>query len=106
MSGLDAQLGFAEETAFGTIVAPTRFAEFNSEGITASYARVESNGLRPGRRYRSDSRFTTYIEGASGDIELEVGSKGFGLLLKHMLGSITTTAGAVGEVNGCTVVPV
>lgn len=105
MSSLDAQLGFAEETAFGTIVAPSRFTEFNSESITATYSRVESNGLRPGRRHRSDTRFTTYIEGTAGDIELEVGSKGFGILLKHMLGAIATTPGAVGEVNTHTATP-
>ena len=92
MSALDAQIGVAEETTFGTIATPVRFPELVSESITASYARVESNGLRPGRLYRSDSRFTTYIEGASGDLEFEVGSKGFGLFLKHMLGDISTGA--------------
>lgn len=105
MSALNAQVGVAEETVFGTIVAPTRFPEFNSESITATYARVESSGLRPGRLYRSDTRFTTYIEGAEGDLEMEVGSKGFGLFLKHMLGSITTVAGPAGEVNTHTATP-
>lgn len=105
MSALNAQVGVAEETVFGTIVAPTRFPEFNSESITATYARVESSGLRAGRLYRSDTRFTTYIEGASGDLEMEVGSKGFGLFLKHMLGSVATVAGAAGEVNTHTFTP-
>lgn len=105
ISALDAQVGVGEETVHGTAVAVTRFPEFVSEGITASYARVESNGLRPGRLYRSDSRFTTYIEGAEGDLELEVGSKGFGLFLKHMFGSIATVAGAVGEVSTHTATP-
>lgn len=90
MSALSAQLGFAEESTYGTSVTPNKFTEFNSESITATYGRIESDGLRPGRLYRSDSRFTTYVEGASGDIELEVGSKGFGIWLKHMLGSIST----------------
>lgn len=105
MSALDAQVGVGEESAFGTAVTPTRFPEFTSESITASYARVESNGLRPGRLYRSDSRFTTYIEGAEGDLEMEVGSQGFGIFLKHMLGSIATTAGAAGEVYTHTATP-
>jgi hypothetical protein len=105
MSALDAQVGVAEETTFGTIATSTRFPEFVSESITASYARVESNGLRPGRLYRSDTRFTTYVEGAEGDLEVEVGSKGFGLFLKHMLGSIATVAGAAGEVNTHTATP-
>lgn len=105
MSALDAQLGFAEETTHGAAVTPSRFSEFNSESVTATYARVESNGLRPGRLYRSDTRFTTYVEGAEGDLEMEVGSKGFGLWLKHMLGSISTVAGAVGEVYTHTATP-
>jgi hypothetical protein len=94
MSALDAQLGIAEETAFGTATTPNRFLEFTSEGITATYGRSESNGLRPGRLYRSESRFTTYPEGAEGDVELEVASKGFGLLMKHMLGQIATSGAA------------
>jgi hypothetical protein len=105
VSALDAQVGVAEEVTFATIATPVRFPEFVSEGITATYARVESNGLRPGRLYRSDTRFTTYVEGAEGDLEMEVGSKGFGLFLKHMLGNIATTAGAVGEVNTHTATP-
>lgn len=94
MSGLLAQLGVAEETAWGTPATPDRFLEFNSEGIQASYGRVESNGLRVGRLYRSEERFTTFVEGASGDLELEVVSKGMGLLFKHMLGAVATTGSA------------
>lgn len=105
ISALDAQIGFAEETTPGVIAVPSRFVEFNSESITATYARIDSNGLRPGRQYRSASGFTPYVEGAAGDIELEVGSKGFGLFLKHMLGNITTTPGAAGEVNTHTATP-
>lgn len=105
ISALNAQLGVAEEATYGTAVVPARFAEFDSENITATYGRIESNGLRPGRMYRSDTRFTTFPEGAAGDLTMEVGSKGFGLWLKHMLGSIAMTAGAAGEVNTFTASP-
>lgn len=91
---LFAQVGIAEEPAFGTITTPTRFLDFNSESITATYARTESKGLRAGRLYRDDARFTTFPEGAAGDLNLEVGSKGFGVLLKHMLGAVATSGSA------------
>lgn len=93
MSAL-AQLGVAEEVTPGTIVVPSRFTDFNDESIVATYGRVESKGLRAGRLYRDDARFTTYPEGASGDVNVEVGSKGFGLLLKHMLGAVATGGSA------------
>lgn len=93
MSALDAQLGTAEEVTFGVAVAPSRFDEFNSESIVATYGRIESDGLRVGRRFRSDDRFTTYPEGASGDIELEVTSRGFGFWLRQMIGGTPTTSG-------------
>lgn len=93
MSALNAQLGSAEESTPGTAVPVTRFDEFNSESITATYGRIESNGLRAGRLYRSADRFTTYIEGAEGDIEMEVGSKSFGFWLRQMLGGTPVTTG-------------
>lgn len=92
MSALAAQIGIADETTFGTIATPTMFPEFVDESIKATYARIESNGLRAGRLYRSGTRFTTYQEGASGDINMEVGSKGFGKFLKHMLGAVSSSA--------------
>ncbi len=95
MSSLDAQVGVADETTVGTAVTVTRFPEFNSESLTAQYATVDSDGLRAGRRYRSLTRSTKYIDGAAGDLVFEVGSKGFGFFLKHMLGSISTGAAPV-----------
>lgn len=97
MSALDAQIGVADETTVGTIATPTRFVEFVSEGLEAQYATIDSNGLRPGRRYRSLTRSTKYIDGAEGDLELEVGSKGFGFFLKHMLGTAAAPVGPTAD---------
>lgn len=93
MSALDAQLGCKKESVYGTPVVVDRFFELVTEGIKTEYGRVESNGLRPGRRHRSDTRFTTYVAGAEGDLELEVGSKGFGFWLDLMVGGSVVTAG-------------
>ena len=93
MSALDAQFGSAEESTFGTIATPTRFDEFVSESIEATYGRIESNGLRAGRLYRSDSRFTTYPIGAAGDVKLEVTTKSFAFWLRQMVGGTPVTTG-------------
>lgn len=101
MTALDFQLGAADETAYATAVTPARFFDTyrNPDGITAEWGRVESEGMRPGQRTARSDRFAVYPMGASGDLEVEVLTKGFGFWLKHMLGAVTTTAGAVGEVN-------
>lgn len=93
-SGLGGQFGVAEETVYGTGVTPTRFYEFNSEGLAVDVGKVESNAIGTGRFQRSD-RVKTYIKSAKGPVAIPVLNKGAGLLFKHMLGGVATTgAGA------------
>lgn len=93
MAQLDHQLMFAEESTYGTLVTPTRTFEFNTEGIEETEGRTEGNPMRTGFAKRSD-RFTPYFAGAAGPIQLDVLTKGFGLLFKHMLGQVATTGPA------------
>lgn len=95
-SGIAAQLGFAAETTWGTYAAPTRFLEANSFAIQNQIDRIESSAIRASNRVLRQDRWAANPKGISGTIELEVMSKGFGLLLKHMLGTvaITTPSGA------------
>lgn len=106
MTALDFQLGVADETVYGTSVTPTRFFDTytNPDGIKTKWGRVESQGIRPGQRVALSSRFAAYPMGASGDIKLEPLTKGFGFWLKYMLGTVTTVAGAAGDVNTHTAV--
>jgi hypothetical protein len=97
VSALDAQIGYAKESTYGTPVTVNRFSEFNKEEVTATYGRIESDGLRVGRRHRSDTRFATYVEGAAGDLEFEVGTKGFGFWLDLMLGGSIVTTGPTAD---------
>ncbi|MDA3624251.1 phage tail tube protein [Saccharopolyspora sp. WRP15-2] len=90
-SGLSAQLGFAEETTYGTYTAPTRFYEFLSEELKMEIERVESEALRAGTRTLRSDRWTPGKKNVEGDVELELMTKGAGLMLKHMLGGVTTT---------------
>jgi hypothetical protein len=87
-TGIGGQFGCVAETTYGTYVAPTRFLEIHKENIKADVAQVQSFGLGRGRFLRT-SRNKSYIKGAGGSIELPVMSKGFGLIFKHMLGSLS-----------------
>lgn len=95
-SGIAAQLGFAAETTWGTFATPTRFLEVNSFAIKNDVQRIESAAIRANNRVLRQDRFASNPKGTSGSIELEVVSKGFGLIFKHMLGAvaITTPSGA------------
>jgi hypothetical protein len=87
---LETQLGVKAESTWGTAVVVDRFYEFNSESITLETGRVESNALRASQRVQRSDRFTPYILGASGSIEMDVLSKGFGWWLEQCLGTIAT----------------
>ncbi len=87
---LETQLGVKAESTWGTAVVVDRFYEFNSETITLETGRVESNALRASQRVQRNDRFTPYILGAAGSIELDVLSKGFGFWLEQCLGTIAT----------------
>lgn len=86
-SGLSAQFGMAAETpgSYGTYVAPTRFLEFAKEELKADYGIHVTRSV--GDQFGRSSRSRTFAKGAGGKIEFEIQNKGFGLLLKHALGS-------------------
>jgi hypothetical protein len=94
MAALDQQIGFVDEVTYGTPVTVTKFFEFNSESIEDSFGRTEGDPLRVGTFVKRNDRFTPYYEGAAGEIEFDVMTKGFGFLLKHMLGNVATTGPA------------
>ena len=95
-SGLAAQLGLAESNTFGTYQTPTRFLEFVEESLEYQIERVESPGLRANNRVLRTDRYAPGQKRVEGSITLEPATKGFGLVLKHALGSasISTPSGA------------
>src|SRR5690606_23700344 len=95
-SGLGAQLGIGEESSYNTPVVVSRFLEFNSEGLDADVGVIESRGLGSGRFLRAD-REKRYIKSAGGQVELDVQTKGFGLVFKHCLGSYANSLVAGSE---------
>jgi hypothetical protein len=101
-SGVGAQLGFAEESTYGTYVAPTRFLPFEKESIKTETGKIRTAGLGLGRFHRTN-KVRTYVKSAAGPVEFVVENKGFGLLFKHLLGSVAS--GNVGAVYTHTFTP-
>lgn len=87
-TGLDAQLGVAAETTWGTPVTVTRFLEFNTESLKRDVTWLEPTGLRVGTKYARAARVRQARRSISGDIEMDWSTKGLGPIIKQMLGSL------------------
>lgn len=88
---LGSQLGWKNESVYGTAVTVDAFGEYLSEGVEGDYRRVESSAVRAATRVQRSDRFAPYAAGAAGPIEMEVPTKGHGLWLKHALGASSTS---------------
>jgi hypothetical protein len=90
-SGLDGQIGFAQETTWGTAVTVTRFPEFNSEGISLDTTWLEPTALRPSVYHKRGNRAQPSRYTVTGDFELDIVTLGMGMFVRNMLGSSTAT---------------
>lgn len=90
-SGLDAQLGFGQETTWGTAVTADHFVEFDSESLKFDPTWLEPTGLRTGVYFKRAGRIVQSRRAVSGDFTVEAVSRGMGLLWKHALASAVTT---------------
>lgn len=88
--GLGSQFGMVDEVTYNTPVVVTRFLEYTKEGLNQDIERIESKGMRPNRRVLATDDWVAGRIGVNGPIEFEVSNKGFGLPLKHLLGTITS----------------
>ena len=88
-SGLASSLAFssAGETTWGTAATVDRWLEFVKEGFALDIDRVESKALRQNNRVLRGDRWVAGKRTVTGDIDFEVMNKGFGFLLKAILGS-------------------
>jgi hypothetical protein len=89
-SGLNTQFMAVDESAVGTAVTVTRGYEVHS--LTPVHGKITqtSSGLRAGARgHRARNRVKTGV-GATLSVPMTVMSKGFGLWLKHMMGTSTS----------------
>lgn len=85
-SGLSAQWGFAEETAWGTYKAPDTFLPLVSETLTAEPERLESQGIIAGRRVLASEQWAPGRMKVGGGIQTELYTKDIATLIKHFMG--------------------
>ncbi len=98
-SGLAAQVGVAAETTWGLRNVPDHFYQFISEDIKVEPGYLESKARRASQRVLRTDQVVAYTKGATGSLDLEVASKGFGLLFKHALGAVAAPALVAGLTN-------
>ena len=95
-SGIGSSLGIKKETTFNTGVTVDRFYEFNSESTKYTKNTVVGQGLRAGGLTpRVQRRVVTTFTG-EGDFEIDLPSRGLGLLLSLATGSVPTGTSANG----------
>ncbi|MFJ2535856.1 phage tail tube protein [Microbacterium maritypicum] len=87
---LDFSVGLAKETTYGTPVTPTRFVESEAK-LKYEIKTAQGRGLRPGKNvHRLNRHQAVHFEG-SGDIDIDVPTRGFGFLLNALFGQVVNT---------------
>lgn len=92
----DCSIGFKKESTFGTAVTVDRFPEFISESFDYDRTYYQGAGLRVGSRAPRSGRRALVKDGAAGDVELEVMTKGMGTLFELLMGVGTSTLVSTG----------
>lgn len=90
-SGLDAQLMTGEETTHGTAVTVDRGYEIRAEALSLESQRIESTGIRPGKRVLRTGRWFQGQRSVGGEITMELGTNSFGRWFKHAFGAVSTS---------------
>lgn len=82
--------GFGVETTPGTAVTPTRWLPFVGEGFQYEREKIVSNALRGETSFmrHPDDQITVGV-GVTGSFSGELRTRGMGLLLQHMLGTVS-----------------
>ena len=89
MSG---QVGWKTEATYGTGVVVDTFMPVLAAGLSIDEGYLRSNGIRAGRYTRSPGRLGAKT--ISGTVDMELPNTSIATLLKHILGSVTTTGAA------------
>ena len=89
-SGLGSSAGFSPESAWGTYVAPTRFARVRSSSAQKTATRVQGEGIQAGSFGMASAQFVETVTGGSGQLSLDIQSKGMGVLFQTLMGTSIT----------------
>jgi|SRR5215207_2444165 len=99
-SGLQSQIGFAEETVYGTLPGSPnwRFYELLATGLEGRKNVITSDGIRPGAAgvRLGQRRVISSRDAGGGGNRFEVANVGFGRLLKHIMGGTITSTNLAG----------
>jgi phage baseplate assembly protein gpV len=87
-SGIGSQLGIATETTFNTPVTVSRFYEFTSENLNYNKKTAVGMGLRAGGLLPRSQRRVVTTSDVTGDISLDLPTRGLGLLLSQSTGTV------------------
>lgn len=93
MSGSLTTFGIGSEVTYGTAVTVTKFFEITKEDVKGNYTRQQAAALSAAYVDRSD-RYAVAHKGASGTVDIEVLTKGFGNWLRFLMGAVATTGPA------------
>ena len=89
-SGIGSWLGIKKESAFNSAITVDRFYEFNSESTKYNKNTVVGQGLRNGGLTPRANRRVITTKSSEGDFELDLTTRGLGLLLSIATGSVPT----------------
>lgn len=84
------QLGYGDESTYGTPVAVDHFLPYVSEKIVPNRPRIVSKSLWSGARAPRKENQTPSNNGAAGPVVFDIWNKGMGELFEHCLGSVST----------------
>lgn len=88
---LDASIGVAKETVYGTPVTVSKFVEYTEESIDWSPTFLQGQGLRSGSRTARAARRALGRQMVGGDFTVEAASKGIGWILEAAFGTVVST---------------
>lgn len=94
MSGLLSQIGFTQETTYGTAQTVDHFIPLVDESLTQEIDRLESEGIIAGARLIRSEQWSPGFRSVTGDVGFEWYQQNMALLFSHMLGTITSSATA------------
>lgn len=90
MSGSLTTFGIGSESTYGTAVNVNKFFEISKEDLKGNYTRQQADALSASFVDRAD-RYSIAHKGASGSVDVEVLTKGFGNWLRFMFGTVGTS---------------
>lgn len=88
--GVQSWVGFGEESSWGTAVTVTRFLPVISEGLKAKVNFGTPKAITPGFHTSPSAAEVITSRSAEGSIKGEVPKRGFGMLLKYIMGGTST----------------